>query len=974
MLKALATLCVRNESLHIRNCLQNLLEDGIDVVLIDNDSTDDTVSIAQRFLGHGLLRIERLPWKGHMALADMLEAEHRVAREATHDWIIHVDADEWLCSPAEGETLLDGIRRADASGANCINFSEFVFIPSEGESHEGTDYVRGMLHYYFFQPCRPRLMRAWKREAGLDNRNGGGHILLGGDRKLFASDFIMRHYIALSSGQMRAKYLNRRFCEHELKRGWHSNRAVITEENMQFPQPAELHRLPRWDAKDFVTSRPRLTHYWEWRSASSAEEPASTLEAPAPHSLQGPLLRAQRASWIGASTYERAPGLTLLDEDALSAQADAPHGAGGFLARVVPRDERLGLRFDLAGKSVAIVGNGLVRHCGPQIDAHDEVLRLNGLRNWHQDPQHDGARATTWTGHPIFAVSRDASGALQASPQFERLVDAGAGLWALSPLHISVDAFRWLESRRALDRLLVAPSFAVIQDLLSRSLDADILATLFSIAHVREDIVGRPVFEHLLTGTRLLLLLELSGVRRISIYGCNLFVNSRESVWFGHDLPMDLRVMLGVKRRLLQNGGSFHWEEEAQVLKGRAALHRAFKSGPSLVEPPVRAVPAGPTPGRKRAIVLNDTSLHYHYGCFATATALTDLLREDGYEVGTFPVTVTHGIKKTPANVSELCAEDFFQEFRACHPLLCQSMRAADLVVLNGEGTLHGNGAAPRNLLYLAMVARRHLGRPTYLVNHSLFPADKAAAAAAEQTEYYRLALAGLDGIAGREPLTLEILANLGIGAVQSFDMLPLFAHHAGVTAESEARDPGMVVVGIGVGWGAPLATQFALGLKNSLPASTRLLFLNGGPLKDPLEEQVCLPAMQQAHPRILSATPFADCLPTHRDHAREWLRHIARAGLVVTGRFHHAVAALALGTPVIALSSHTYKIEGALRLLGFEQEVLDPRAADFQQRLEEALAAFFTGGGQAVVTSASQRRRLCELALDNAVWRGRAG
>jgi len=90
-------------------------------------------------------------------------------------------------------------QRADESGANCINFNEFVFIPAEDEDFSNTDYAKLMLNYYFFQPSHPRLMRAWKRVATLENRTSGGHLLAGENYKLYKNDFILRHYIALSA-------------------------------------------------------------------------------------------------------------------------------------------------------------------------------------------------------------------------------------------------------------------------------------------------------------------------------------------------------------------------------------------------------------------------------------------------------------------------------------------------------------------------------------------------------------------------------------------------------------------------------------------------------------------------------------------------------------------------------------------------------------------------------------------------------
>jgi glycosyltransferase involved in cell wall biosynthesis len=46
-MRIVAILCVRNEQVYITSALEAFLADGIDVILIDHDSTDDTRSLAQ---------------------------------------------------------------------------------------------------------------------------------------------------------------------------------------------------------------------------------------------------------------------------------------------------------------------------------------------------------------------------------------------------------------------------------------------------------------------------------------------------------------------------------------------------------------------------------------------------------------------------------------------------------------------------------------------------------------------------------------------------------------------------------------------------------------------------------------------------------------------------------------------------------------------------------------------------------------
>lgn len=272
-MRAVAIVCARNEEIHIESALTDLIREGLNVVLIDHDSTDRTVERARAFLRRGLLGIERLAWKGTFALAEQLEAKWRVAEQVDHDWIVHADSDEWLSAPDTGQTLREGLAAADAAGYNCVNFNEFTFVPNPGEDVCVPDYRRRMRNYYFFENQYPRLLRAFKHRAGLDNRPGAGH-LLAGDARRYPREFILRHYIALSEEHARRKYLERPFEPAELAQGWHLNRTLATAENLRLPSANRVSVLPHWASKEFDTGKRRDMPYWQW---PSEDVPAAAL-------------------------------------------------------------------------------------------------------------------------------------------------------------------------------------------------------------------------------------------------------------------------------------------------------------------------------------------------------------------------------------------------------------------------------------------------------------------------------------------------------------------------------------------------------------------------------------------------------------------------------------------------------------------------------------------------------------------------
>jgi glycosyltransferase involved in cell wall biosynthesis len=263
-MKVLALICVRNEELHISRCLDEWINNGCDVVLIDNDSEDQTVEIARSYMGQGLLAIERLPWKGYFSLKDQLIFKNNIIRQTRHDWVVHADADEVLRGPWSGLSLTTAIQRVDAEGYTCINFREMVFVPWSGQDFRNSDYPRCMDAYYFFEPCYPRLLRAWRRDLAADNIESGGHLLTGAGLNLCPHDFFLCHYIALSFEHACGKYVGRQFDPSEIVMGWHGNRLGIQADQLVLKPSPFLKRLRRWDSVDFDCTMPSTKHYWQW--------------------------------------------------------------------------------------------------------------------------------------------------------------------------------------------------------------------------------------------------------------------------------------------------------------------------------------------------------------------------------------------------------------------------------------------------------------------------------------------------------------------------------------------------------------------------------------------------------------------------------------------------------------------------------------------------------------------------------------
>ena len=124
----------------------------------------------------------------------------------------------------------------------------------------------------------------------------------------------------------------------------------------------------------------------------------------------------------------------------------------------------------------------------------------------------------------------------------------------------------------------------------------------------------------------------------------------------------------------------------------------------------------------KKALLFNFTASSYHWGCYGTSIELYQSLLEKNYYVEVFTVHYTHSVSPTPDKISDFDDKKFFDTFCAANGALVQSIDQSDVVISNGEGTLHRLGKAPINLLYLMYISKKYFGKKVHLVNFSCFP------------------------------------------------------------------------------------------------------------------------------------------------------------------------------------------------------------------------------------------------------------
>ena len=328
---------------------------------------------------------------------------------------------------------------------------------------------------------------------------------------------------------------------------------------------------------------------------------------------------------------------------------------------------------------------------------------------------------------------------------------------------------------------------------------------------------------------------------------------------------------------------------------------------------------------RKNCLILNFTANSYHWGCFGTSIEIYNTLVERGYYVNYLPVEQTHTpLPELPQQISDFDSSSIAKRFTTANMPIVRAITQADLVLCNGEGTLHEHALGPWQLLYLRYFAKKYANKTVALINHSAYPSGNLEPSE-KVDQFYGEILKHLDLVASREIHSTQILKRLGVNAVQSFDCLPRFIARNGYK-RSVSHDGPIILAG-GVSLNNIMAKQLAAALHPLLEGDRKAVYLAGAKNNPAPEDLKHFEQMKSELPQLelLNASDMD-----------EWIDGISSASLLVSARFHHTIAAASLQTPVVCLPSNTPKIEGICSMLGLEPPI-PPTEPDWQSRVQAA-------------------------------------
>lgn len=305
----------------------------------------------------------------------------------------------------------------------------------------------------------------------------------------------------------------------------------------------------------------------------------------------------------------------------------------------------------------------------------------------------------------------------------------------------------------------------------------------------------------------------------------------------------------------------------------------------------------------RNAVILNDTSTRYHHGCVRVMRLLTEGLKRSGLTIAA----------RSPARHDWEKDETFLR-----------ALAEADVVVINGEGTLHHGREAGERLLRVATHPATRA--PVALVN-ALWQDNPTAWAEPLKT----MAL-----VAARDSASAAAMAQATGREVRWLPDLSLSA-----PAEPAGPRRDGVLIGDSVRFSARKAlARAALALPGArvLPTKT----LSGRLWRAPVARALLYRAYMNSW--TLSIPPF-DLAQSEGDY----LAALAAAELHITGRFHGVCLSMLTETPFLALASNASKVERLLKDVGLGRDRLvtaqeltaPPPCAPFRPGEVDAIRAF---------------------------------
>ena len=226
-MRPLAIIPIYNEADILPAVLRHLEQQGCDIYVLDNWSTD----LSRELLSQLGDNVERWPadrptmyeWTAILTRIEEIALERGKGR-----WVIFHDADEIRRVPADWSTLTleQALDIVTITGYNAVHFAVRTFVPTDNSWKAGDNPER---HFRYHKNDHvdhglPHVKAWFQTDQRVDLHTHGGHQAVFSDRRLCPHPFILKHYPIRSQEHGERKVLKERsprYPPKERSKRWH---------------------------------------------------------------------------------------------------------------------------------------------------------------------------------------------------------------------------------------------------------------------------------------------------------------------------------------------------------------------------------------------------------------------------------------------------------------------------------------------------------------------------------------------------------------------------------------------------------------------------------------------------------------------------------------------------------------------------------------------------------------------------------
>lgn len=314
--------------------------------------------------------------------------------------------------------------------------------------------------------------------------------------------------------------------------------------------------------------------------------------------------------------------------------------------------------------------------------------------------------------------------------------------------------------------------------------------------------------------------------------------------------------------------------------------------------------------------LINDTYNWYHWGCNATSLAISRTLIKNKHLLSYVSIQDIYNLNSVPNNINQFKNQQIFENHKNIwNKLIFDKLNNADLILVNGEGTLHGISKQVVGLLYILYVSKKFLNKKVHLINHSAYPIkgfDKNTDAIAK--DLYYLTYKSFDFVGIREPISLEGMKKIGIKAELTFDCLPISAEQYLKRFSKKTLRDTIVLAG-GVNFNKACLKAIVNELEKYKLQGIKILILVGAKANPAQDDENFINMLNQYKEKLGYDIFYAKNLD-------EWFECIQNAKILISGRFHYSIAAYCLSTPFLMFESNTPKNYALSKILKVKKPI----------------------------------------------------